>query len=69
LIREYDHPEVGRLTLMGVPLTFTASPASDAGPPPVLGEHTDEVLRELGYTDAAIDALGRDDVVRRGGKA
>jgi crotonobetainyl-CoA:carnitine CoA-transferase CaiB-like acyl-CoA transferase len=69
LIREYDHPEVGRLTLMGVPLTFSASAASDAGPPPVLGEHTDEVLRELGYTDTAIDTLGRDDVIRRGGKA
>jgi crotonobetainyl-CoA:carnitine CoA-transferase CaiB-like acyl-CoA transferase len=34
-----------------------------AGPAPALGEHTDAVLRELGYDDSGIDALRRDNVV------
>jgi crotonobetainyl-CoA:carnitine CoA-transferase CaiB-like acyl-CoA transferase len=57
MIRQYDHPEVGRLRMMGQPLIFTGTPTRDPGPPPTLGEHTDAVLRELGYTDGAIADL------------
>ena len=57
LVHEYDHPEVGRLRLMGQPLVFTETPTRDPGPPPTLGQHTDAVLREVGYTDADIAGL------------
>jgi formyl-CoA transferase len=57
LVHEYDHPEVGRLRMMGQPLLFTETPTRDPGPPPTLGQHTDAVLRELGYTDADVAAL------------
>ena len=63
MIVQYEHPEVGPLTLMGQPLRFSESPAPDAGPPPVLGQHTTEVLRGAGYTDAEIADLGRRGVV------
>src|SRR5438105_5989990 len=44
MIHEYDHPEVGRLRLMGQPLVFDDTPTRDPGRPPTLGEHTDQVL-------------------------
>jgi len=64
LVREYDHPEVGKLRLMGAPLVFSDTPAPDPGPPPTLGQHTDEVLGELGYDAAAVAKLRQKRIVR-----
>jgi crotonobetainyl-CoA:carnitine CoA-transferase CaiB-like acyl-CoA transferase len=60
---QYEHPEVGALTLMGQPIRFSETQAPDAGPPPVLGQHTRAVLRELGYGDADIADLHRRGVI------
>jgi crotonobetainyl-CoA:carnitine CoA-transferase CaiB-like acyl-CoA transferase len=64
MIREYDHPDVGRLRLMGQPLVFGGTPTRDPGPPPTLGQHTDEVLRALGHDDAEIADLRAKRIVR-----
>ncbi|MBI4246006.1 MAG: CoA transferase, partial [Candidatus Rokubacteria bacterium] len=63
MAREYEHPELGRLRMMGQPLVFADSPARDPGPPPALGQHTDQVLGDLGYDAAAIADLKRRKVV------
>jgi crotonobetainyl-CoA:carnitine CoA-transferase CaiB-like acyl-CoA transferase len=64
MVHEYDHPEVGRLRLMGQPLVFADTPTRDPGPPPTLGQHTDEVLKEAGYDAATINELRAKKVVR-----
>lgn len=68
LIHEYDHPEVGRLKLMGQSIKFSPDEVSDPGPPPTLGQHTRDVLSELGYDGAAIADLETRGVIRTGKK-
>ena len=66
LLRQYRHPEVGPLALMGPPLVFSETPASDPGAPPTLGQHTDAVLADVGYDRAEIADLRRRGVVAGG---
>jgi crotonobetainyl-CoA:carnitine CoA-transferase CaiB-like acyl-CoA transferase len=47
LIRTVEHPRAGRLELIGCPIEFTAMPWSLRMPPPLVGEHTEEVLSEV----------------------
>jgi formyl-CoA transferase/CoA:oxalate CoA-transferase len=63
MVVEYEHPELGPLQLMGQPLRFSETQAPDAGPPPLLGQHTALVLREAGYPDSEIAELRRRGVV------
>jgi len=51
LFQESDHHVVGRIRLPRHPAQFHATPAALAGDAPGLGEHTDEVLTELGLAD------------------
>jgi crotonobetainyl-CoA:carnitine CoA-transferase CaiB-like acyl-CoA transferase len=54
ILVDMQHPVAGKITLMGNPARFTKTPAQYRLPPPGLGEHTESVLREAGYTDEQI---------------
>src|SRR5260221_563526 len=58
-----DHPSLGRIELVGQAVTLSRTPSRLHSPTPERGEHTDAVLREIGYDDDAIAALRRDGVV------
>lgn len=61
---EVEHPTAGRIRLPGIPVKFAATPARVQGPPPLLGEHTDAVLRELlGLSEAEVAALRADGAI------
>lgn len=47
MIVEYDHPQVGRVRLPGNPIKFDGAGKTISQPAPLLGEHTDAVLRDL----------------------
>ena len=58
LIQNLPEPTVG------VPLSFDGSRVLHRSPPPRLGEHTAEILREAGYDDQAVSELAREGIVR-----
>jgi formyl-CoA transferase len=55
-IVEVDHPQRGKYLTVGNPIKMSDSP-TDVKRSPLLGEHTDEVLAELGYAAADVAAL------------
>lgn len=63
MVQTMMHPTVGATRVIGAPIKLSATPASLRTPPPVLGQHTDAVLSELGYAAGEIAALRANRVV------
>ena len=57
MVEHVAHPEAGTVPLVASPLKLSATPVDLRHAPPLLGQHTDGVLREAGYDDAEIAAL------------
>ena len=64
LITEFDQPTVGRVRQPKPAARFAVNEAVIGGPAPRVGEHSREVLRELGYDERAIDRMISDKSVR-----
>jgi formyl-CoA transferase len=62
MIVEVEHPVRGSYLTVGNPIKLSAS-ATTIGPSPLLGQHRREILAELGYADADIEALAKDGAI------
>jgi CoA:oxalate CoA-transferase len=63
MVIDVDHPGSGIVRMLGFPIKLSGTPCRVRHPAPALGEHSDEVLAELGYSDAERAAWRRDGVV------
>ncbi|HKW32676.1 MAG TPA: CoA transferase [Candidatus Acidoferrum sp.] len=57
LIVQLEHPAIGAAKSIANPIRFSATPVSYRLPPPLLGEHTDQVLRSLGYSEEEVSRI------------
>ena len=57
MVVELNHPRAGRTKALGLPIKFSATKGGIRRPAPLFGEHTREILVELGYDDGDIAAL------------
>jgi crotonobetainyl-CoA:carnitine CoA-transferase CaiB-like acyl-CoA transferase len=62
-VEEIDHPVAGRVRLLRFPLEFSTGRAAVRRPPPMPGEQSEEILRELGYGEPDIRRLREEGVV------
>lgn len=63
LVREYDHPHVGKIPQIMTPIKYSDDPVDIFIGAPRAGEHTDEILKEVGYSDEEISRLKEAKVV------
>ncbi|HEY7713855.1 MAG TPA: CoA transferase [Candidatus Binatia bacterium] len=64
MLMEVQHPTAGKVRMAGIPVKFSVTPASLRMPPPLLGEHSAEILQDwLGMSTAAIDDLKRERII------
>ena len=63
MVVDMEHPTAGDIRVIGNPMKLSDTPPSYRLPPPILGQHTDEILRDLGYSAEKIVTLRENGVV------
>jgi len=63
IVTTVEQPNIGPLKLIRAPITLSKTPASIRRPCPRVGQHNEEILRELGYDDSQIEQLEKEGVL------
>ncbi len=69
LVQEVEHPVIGALKLAGMGVNLADSPGTIRKPPPLLGQHSAEILREAGLSEAEIGQLFAEGIARESNEA
>lgn len=69
MVQSVTHPRIGPIPQLGPPIYMSDTPGGIRRPPPMFGEHTAEILGELGYTEGEIEHLAANKVVHRAAQA
>jgi len=57
MVREVEHPTAGTISMLASPLKLSGTPTADLQAPPLLGQHTDEILMAAGYDSSEVAGL------------
>ncbi len=63
MLKELDHPKIGKVKVTGVPIKLSDTPGEVGTAPPILGQHTQEILTELGFSDQDIKKFRQEKVI------
>ncbi len=63
MLLETEHSTAGKISLIGFPVKLSRTPCSISLPPPTLGQHTEEILKELNFSDGEIRTLRGEEVI------
>jgi crotonobetainyl-CoA:carnitine CoA-transferase CaiB-like acyl-CoA transferase len=63
MLKELDHPRTGKVKVTGIPVKLSETPGEVTTAPPVLGQHTHEILAEIGYSSQDVEKLTQEKVI------
>jgi CoA:oxalate CoA-transferase len=63
MFAQQQHPQAGRVEMVNIPIRLSETPGGLRRPAPLLGQHTEEVLGELGYDTAQVQQMRESKVV------
>ena len=63
MLKEMDHPTIGKIKMVGFPTKLSRTPGTLRLPPPLLGQHTEEVLQNIGFSDEDITVMRKDGTI------
>jgi crotonobetainyl-CoA:carnitine CoA-transferase CaiB-like acyl-CoA transferase len=69
MVVELEHPVIGTTKALGVPVKLSETPGAVTRPAPTLGQHTVQILTEVGYSADEIEAMREAGVVFTSGDA
>lgn len=63
MVTEAHHPLLGRIKQLGIPIKFSETPGESPSAAPLYGQHTNEILEDLGYSRESIEGFRKNGVI------